>query len=121
MLLFPGTEIEERHLLLLKSTSLRRQWQNLGERLPYISGPHQGHRVKYAFEDSDLAEIHRECIYKDTDDMCFLRSLLREWAGMSNYHTVEVLSQVLRDDMDMGRVAGILLHVKTNDYDEQVK
>ena len=97
---------------MLSSAGLGKEWDNLGYRLPYISGPHQGHGVEYAFEDNDLDEI------KFGDDKRFLRILLRRWAGMSKYHTVEVLSQVLRD---MGSSAGDLLHFKTKDYDEQVK
>ena len=119
MLLDPGTKIEERHLLVLMSTSLPRKWRDLGDHLPHIFGPHQGHRNERAFDDLDLDEIDEDC-WKLDHKKC-LRSLLETWVNMSTYHSVEVLSQVLRDNMRMGEVVDNLPHFKTNDYNEKVK
>ena len=119
MLLDPDTKIEERHLLVLMSTSLPRKWRDLGDHLPHIFGPHQGDRIKHAFDHFALDVIAKNC-WTLNHKKC-LRSLLETWVNMSNYHSVEVLSQVLRDNMRMGEVVDNLPHFKTNDYNEKVK
>ena len=96
-----------------------KDWDRLGEGLPYLPEEWSDVQNRFAFDDADLAEIKvkPEC----NTNAKRLDKLLEKWADMSRYHTVEVLANVLRKYLKQGKLADHLPLLRQNECDEKVK
>ena len=124
MCAFQGTKLERWHRLeLMKSFDVQCRWRDIGGRLPNLPEHLNGRKNGNAFSDTDLQKIHNECKLKSTKcqrDAERLYTLLEKWAKMSRNHTVEVLSDVLRE-LRLGEAADELPFFKKTFYYGTVK